>query len=152
MLGDILFKYREKLDRLNSRIDRYNLIVEDYNKKICTAKEKQVDYTSLSNSKSLYEKKIKYMNIVKKEYLDFIETSQFLLDSINSKPGLLEQSKFESLERRCEELQKENDELRFLYSEFEKMSKKFDKEFEISSKMRKEILKLKKEIRELKNK
>lgn len=109
-LGDINFIYKEKIDNLNNRMDRYNGIIKDYENTIKKAeKEENPNVSSVVKSKEDYENKIRNMECVKEYYQEFVDTSDYLMQYLNENETHLLIRKNEDLTNQLNELQQDYD-------------------------------------------
>lgn len=119
-LSDIKFDYLDKIENINKRIDRYSEIIDDYDDIITVAKnEENPNISSVLNSKSSYEKKIKHLINVKEYYQEFVETSDYLLQNLNKEQTHLLISQNQELLRSNDNLKKDMQYLEQLLSDKE---------------------------------
>ncbi len=127
-LSDIKFKYIGKIQNIDDRIQKYGDFVRDYDEKIKTAKEKEIEnISSISNLKSNYEKKIVNMKKVREYYQEFVDTSDYLMQNINSKEMPLLKSKCEQLESENHSLSDKINELEILLDDTKVSLEKYKK-------------------------
>lgn len=109
-LGEIKYCYQEKIDNLNTRINRYNEIITDYENKINRAeKEENPNISSVIKSKMGYEHKIRNMECVKEYYQEFVDTSDYLMQFLNENETHLLLRKNEDLTNQLNKLQQDYD-------------------------------------------
>ena len=112
-LSDIKFKYEEKIQNLDSRIERYQSIINDYDNTLQKAeKEENPNISSVLTSKKEYEHKIKNMLRVREYYQEFVDSADYLMQNLNNETQFKLISQNEVLRNRVEFLEQENDELR----------------------------------------
>ena len=109
-LGDIKFLYQEKIDKLNTRINKYYEIISNYDNTIKKAeKEETPNISAVIQSKIDYEHKIHNMKITKKYYQEFVDTSDYLMQFINKDKTYLLIKKNEDLQSQLIDLQNKYD-------------------------------------------
>lgn len=118
-LSDVKFYYEDKVQNINMRIEQYKDFIKDYKERIKIAQEKEVDYSSLTKMKNQYEKKIKNMKIVRTYYQEFIDTADYLMQSINTNDALIWKMKYDNVV-------KEYNNLKSYYSTIEKDVEDYD--------------------------
>lgn len=109
-LGDIKFLYQEKIDKLNTRINRYCEIISDYDDAIKRAEKEEVpNISAVVQSKLDYEHKIRNMKTTKKYYQEFVDTSDYLMQFINKDKTYLLIRENEDLQSQLIDLQNKYD-------------------------------------------
>ena len=114
-LSDIKFKYLGKIQNIDSRMERYGSIIQDYDKQIKRAEnEEKQNIDSVLKAKSNYEKRIENMSSIKAHYQEFVDTSDELMQYINKDGYSLLKLKYEQLMDKNQSLTDNNEELNIL--------------------------------------
>lgn len=104
-LSDIKFKYEDKIDSINNRVNKYQEIIQDYTLKIKKAQqEENPNVSSVVKAKKDYERRIDNMLQVKKYYQEFVDTADSLMQSINGNNVLIWKMKYENLVKEHDDL------------------------------------------------
>ena len=125
-LSDIKFKYLDKIQTIDNRIERYNSIIEDYDKRIKRAeKEEKQNISSVLKAKSDYVKRIENLSLIKADYQEFVDTSDKLIQNINKDGYSLLNLKYEQLMDKNQSLIDDNEELKTLLDNKENDLKRY---------------------------
>ena len=134
-LSDIKFKYLDKIQNVDNRIDKYQSIILNYNKTIEKAENEETqNISSVLHAKSDYEKRIENMYTVKEYYQEFVKTADYLMQNLNKEKSLQLILKNEQLSEENEMLKKEKKRLEVLLDEakrdveIQKMLKEYEED------------------------